>query len=117
MLDNGTIEAAYCHNDGYLNGGVGETLWYDYNGNNETKRFKKAWNLVKGGAMSSIDWSPNDCDYYNDGQENIIYKNEADYLENWNGIEYRYLFKDHKWYYAEPGYDSFCSLDGAFTIG
>lgn len=117
MLNDGTIEAAYCHHDGYLDGGVGEVLWQHYNGDDEIKRFNKAWDLVKGGAMSSIGHNPDDCERYNDSQKNIIYKNEAEYLENFGDIEYRYLFKNHKWYYTEPGCCDFFSLSDAFIVG
>lgn len=113
LNEDGTIEAAYCHHDGYIFGGVGETLYSDYNGEANRNKIKK---LIAGGAMSSLQADPSDCYFYNDGQENVVYQNEEEFLKNFDVIERRYLFmQDGTWWFAEPGDIDYKSLDEHFN--
>lgn len=112
------IRAVYCHWDGYLDG-VGEILKDHYTD------YLKVIELISGGNISSLrteigakqdfdhpkdDWTvyygrdrgEEDCEYE-------VFPNESNFAagaEN-RGAEYTYLFKKGKWYYKQPGDESF----------
>lgn len=101
---DGTISSIYCHHDGYLEG-VGETLvkyWNDLNDIIE---------LIANGDISSLGENLDDTKFYNDGSKSIISLSERLYMqEDSDDIEYYYLYKDNRWYFAQPGYHKFCQL-------
>ena len=113
------VKAVYCHWDGYL----------DYNGvilANYYTDSVKVNKLISMGDLSSLGASigeKHDFNQHNDaetladtvckfygrdrGEEGIEFKsfrNEDDYLENFDmGVEYYYLFDNGTWYYSEYG--------------
>ena len=124
---DGTITSIYCHHDGYVEGGVGETLVRHYQ---DEEKIRKLLDL---GDMSSLGtepvenlrgWEmPNSLtgDWFKQWQEIhpenkcVIYKTRGETcpkstvntLEEYQKEtddcwgEYGYLFKDGKWFYFE----------------
>ncbi len=88
--ENNQVEYVYCHFDGYVEGGVGDTLTAHYNSDNVEE-------LLKNGDMSSLDYTVSDCVFYKDrgyiGVDSAIV-NKSDYFskDNIGWSEYRYLF-------------------------
>ena len=75
---DGSINAVYCHFDGYIKGGVGETLFKHYNKRKLVKQ------LISHGEISSLGNTINDTDFYHSdyrGQPLVInhYKNKDDF--------------------------------------
>ena len=113
------VKAVYCHWDGYLeHNGLLLARFYD----NSVKVNK----LISMGDLSSLGASIGEQQNFNDyrevdtleetwckfykrdrGEENVdfrTFKDEQDFLENFNGgEEFHYLFKDGKWYYSDSG--------------
>ncbi|MGL5717011.1 MAG: hypothetical protein ACRCX2_28605 [Paraclostridium sp.] len=92
--DNDMVEYVYCHWDGYINGGAGDTLKKHYDrGDMET--------LIANGDMSSLDENPYKCKYYKDDNpegnngssktSTSLYFSEMDI--RWS--DYRYLLDKH----------------------
>lgn len=98
---NGTIDAVYCHFDGYIEGGVGETLFTHYN---ERKLVKQ---LISHGEMSALGDTIDDTDFYHSdyhGQPLVInhYENKDDF-KNDSSVDYKYLFTlDNEWVVQGP---------------
>lgn len=113
MNIDGTIDAAYCHYDGYVKGGVGEDIYQFYEGENNRN---KSYDLVAGGGMAVIGPEPDLCKRYDDDASEITtYDNEEKYLEDFGGIDYRYLYmRDGHWYVAKPGYEDYKPLSVFF---
>ncbi len=114
-----TVKAIYCHHDGYVLGGVGETLYEYYQDN------AKIAALIELGSLSSLgkyvapaDGMKHDFDnpakdvtvaYHRDRQEEyhapIEYENAQTLLETagdeyW--AEYAYLWRDGEWLVGSP---------------
>lgn len=97
---DGSIKYVYCHNDGYINGGVGETLFLSY------KDEKKVDKLLKLGDLSYVGKNTNrkdTCAYSRDRGEEL-YIREAANIEEFGreaedsvSIDYVYLYKDGQW--------------------
>lgn len=69
LQPDGKVKSIYCHWDGYLKGGVGQTLFEDYNSE------EKANELISLGGLSRLDKYPNPleeaiADYSMDSGEN-----------------------------------------------
>lgn len=114
-LEDGTIQAIYCHNDGYP-GGVGAVLggWYT--------DLEKVKDLIALGSLSCLEKelapAPGTSHTFDKPQKNVtiayhrdrnedldpgktysrIEEYEAD-GKNWFGAEYLYLFEDGIWKY------------------
>jgi len=89
---DGSVESVYCHHDGYLKSGVGETLYLHYNTEEKVRE------LMKLGDMSALDANLKDCDTYQKRGEpkehtrSVIHKDVNDFAEYQSDAEYRYLF-------------------------
>lgn len=97
---DGSIKYVYCHFDGYINGGVGETLFLFY------KDEKKIDQLLELGDLSCLGKTTNSedtCAYSRDNGEDLIIR-EAASIEDFGRqttdnvfIDYVYLYKDGEW--------------------
>lgn len=105
---NGTVDAVYCHFDGYPSG-VGTTLEKNY------KTTAKVKELLSYGDMSGLDKNIDLCIFYGrDRKEKNTspktYKSVDQYLKE-DMTQYSYLFKNGKWYgYAEFVTDKYVSI-------
>jgi len=84
---DGTVNAVYCHWDGYLVGGVGQVLLENFTSSELVN------NLIQQGSRSSLS-----ADYIQE-EQSVIYNYDSvdDYLESLDSeIEYAYLF-DNGW--------------------
>ncbi len=97
---DGSIKYIYCHYDGYIYGGVGETLFLFY------RDEKKIDQLLELGDLSSVGKTTNSEDTYaysrDRGEELRI--REAASIEDFGRqatdnvfIDYVYLYKDGEW--------------------
>jgi len=89
-----TIDYTYCHFDGYVENGVGESLLRNFT----TK--KSVVKLIKGGEARSIDFDGS-VSYYPDTQPYSIVNDE--YVVGLSGSEYIYLYVPElkTWIYKE----------------
>lgn len=97
---NGSIDAVYCHFDGYIEGGVGETLFTHYNNRELIKQ------LISHGEISSLRDTIDDTDFYHrDYKEPLIikhYTNKDDFKKD-SSVDYKYLFTlDNEWVVQSP---------------
>lgn len=96
VKNDATYMGIYCHYDGYLNEGVGDTLLKHY----DTK--EKVMNLIACGYCSGI--VPNVASYYALGEPTKKYWKEIcpDFNNDmcWRG-NYTYLFDNGEWYLVE----------------
>jgi predicted glycosyl hydrolase (DUF1957 family) len=92
-LEDGKFRHVYCHWDGYLENGVGETLLLYYNTIDEINK------LMDHGDMSVLGSNIKDCEFYKDRGEDDV---EAKILEfdEIDGEQYNYFFIDGKWHYS-----------------
>jgi len=111
---NGTVDAVYCHFDGYIEG-VGRTLFANYT------TFRKTEKLIKGGSMSSLGNTAEHTSYYNksgsEEAENDVEnysKEELFQVFEKVGIEYFYLYSNGVWYVAQNEKDGWKRLDTYF---
>lgn len=97
---DGSINYVYCHNDGYISGGVGETLFLFY------KDEKKIDKLLKLGDLSYVGKTTNSEDtfaYSRDRGEELYIREVANIeefgreAEDSVSIDYVYLYKDGEW--------------------
>ena len=98
---DGSINYVYCHNDSYISGGVGETLFLFY------KDEKKIDELLKLGDLSYVGKTTNSedtCAYSRDMGEDLFTREAAKTIEDFGRrandnvfIDYVYLFKDGEW--------------------
>jgi len=120
---DGSVTGIYCHNDGYIVGGVGETLYHHYNSEKKVRELINLGNLSSvhknispikeldfheyheedGLAKHSFDHNHADTTvaYHRDRGEKLNipeYKDEDEYnaADSWQA--YNYLWKDGKWY-------------------
>ena len=91
---DGTIEQAYCHWDGYLEGN-GKILVDHYN------NFKKALELVRVGSIRELAEKVTDCDLLGGPDECFTFADFNDYINNAQFEEFNYLFINDAWYYIE----------------
>lgn len=96
---NKTVEAVYCHWDGYLSNN-GQILLDNY------KDIDKINNLILKGDIGSLGENIEACDFYEDeNYKASFFKSLDEYLKQvdtlW--IEYIYIFSESegKWYYIE----------------
>lgn len=95
---DGSITYVYCHNDGCINGGVGEKLFFYYNDE------EKIDQLLKLGDLSSVGKSTGStCAYSRDRGEELCIR-EAANIEEFGrdaednvSIDYVYLYQDGQW--------------------
>ena len=97
---DGSIKYIYCHNDGYIYGGVGETLFLFY------RDEKKIDQLLELGDLSYVGKTTNSedtCAYSRDRGEKLRIR-EAVSIEDFGKfandnvfIDYVYLYKDGEW--------------------
>lgn len=109
MLKTGEVKGIYCHWDGYIKGGVGETLVNHYN---DPKKIRE---LIKLGNVSSLgeeigtkhvfDSRPdNETTFYgrDRGERNQgpqLFKDAEEFVEYYQDSDYYYLFAADEWYY------------------
>lgn len=126
--EDGTIKAIYCHHDGYVQGGVGETLFYHYQ---ETEKIEKLLNLGFLSALGNVPVSTtvdkeNGCEDYAiaheegiEDNEAVDYASEEEYIEEEfsSDREYIYLWIPSKeiagsgeWYVANWKFKKFDNL-------
>jgi hypothetical protein len=95
---DGRIKAVYCHFDGYMKDGVGETLLNRY------KDIFKVNELIDGGNMSTLGGLIRETKYYAsvegiDGNEPKLFDTKEEmvsyYKNSW--CEYFYLFENDSW--------------------
>ena len=97
-LPNGKIRAKYCHWDGYVEGGVGQTL---------QEHYQAAWKIgrmVELGDMSELAAEIDDCVFYGrdrgdsprdvDAQD---YDDFDDFTTSFEGCEYFYVWNGNEW--------------------
>ena len=97
-LPNGKIRAKYCHWDGYVEGGVGQTL---------QEHYQAAWKIgrmVELGDMSTLAAEIDDCVFYGrdrgdsprdvDAQD---YDDFDDFTTWFEGCEYFYVWNGTEW--------------------
>ena len=95
---DGSIKYVYCHNDGCINGGVGEKLFFFY------KDEKQIDQLLKLGDLSSIGKSTGSTCAYSRDRGEKLYIREAANIEEFGrvaednvSIDYVYLYRDGQW--------------------
>lgn len=111
--NSGRCKVIYCHNDGYVQGGVGDTLINHYR---DPKKIDK---LIQLGDISSLGeipesdpkqwiWQERDdkkCVAYRDRGEHVpakLYRSPGEVIKL-NEHEYNYFFIDDKWYLYRKG--------------
>ena len=97
-LPNGKIRAKYCHWDGYVEGGVGQTLQESY------QAAFKIGRMVELGDMSTLAAEIDDCVFYGrdrgdsprdvDAQD---YDDFDDFTTSFEGCEYFYVWNGNEW--------------------
>ena len=97
-LPNGKIRAKYCHWDGYVEGGVGQTLQEHY------QAAFKIGRMVELGDMSTLAAEIDDCVFYGrdkgesprdvDAQD---YDDFDDFTTSFEGCEYFYVWNGNEW--------------------
>ena len=97
-LPNGKIRAKYCHWDGYVEGGVGQTLQESY------QDAVKIGLMVELGDMSTLAAEIDDCVFYGrdrgdsprdvDAQD---YDDFDDFTTWFEGCEYFYVWNGNEW--------------------
>ena len=97
-LPNGKIRAKYCHWDGYVEGGVGQTLQESY------QDAVKIGRMVELGDMSTLAAEIDDCVFYGrdrgdsprdvDAQD---YDDFDDFTTSFEGCEYFYVWNGNEW--------------------
>jgi|TARA_R110000850_G_scaffold217773_1_gene343404 hypothetical protein len=97
-LPNGKIRAKYCHWDGYVEGGVGQTLQESY------QDAVKIGLMVELGDMSTLAAEIDDCEFYGrdrgdsprdvDAQD---YDDFDDFTTSFEGCEYFYVWNGNEW--------------------
>ena len=97
-LPNGKIRAKYCHWDGYVEGGVGQTLQESY------QAAFKIGRMVELGDMSTLAAEIDDCVFYGrdrgdsprdvDAQD---YDDFDDFTTEFEGCEYFYVWNGNEW--------------------
>jgi hypothetical protein len=97
-LPNGKIRAKYCHWDGYVEGGVGQTLQESY------QDAFKIGRMVELGDMSTLAAEIDDCEFYGrdrgdsprdvDAQD---YDDFDDFTTSFEGCEYFYVWNGNEW--------------------
>ena len=97
-LPNGKIRAKYCHWDGYVEGGVGQTLQESY------QDAAKIGLMVELGDMSTLAAEIDDCVFYGrdrgdsprdvDAQD---YDDFDDFTTWFEGCEYFYVWNGNEW--------------------
>jgi hypothetical protein len=101
-LPNGKIRAKYCHWDGYVEGGVGQTLQESY------QAAFKIGRMVELGDMSTLAAEIDDCVFYGrdrgdsprdvDAQD---YDDFDDFTTSFEGCEYFYVWNGNEWLVSE----------------
>jgi hypothetical protein len=101
-LPNGKIRAKYCHWDGYVEGGVGQTLQESY------QAAFKIGRMVELGDMSTLAAEIDDCEFYGrdrgdsprdvDAQD---YDDFDDFTTSFEGCEYFYVWNGNEWLVSE----------------
>jgi len=99
-LPNGKIRAKYCHWDGYVEGGVGQTL---------QEHYQAAWKIgrmVELGDMSELAAEIDDCVFYGrDRNERDVdaqdYDDFDDFTTSFEGCEYFYVWNGNEWLVSE----------------
>jgi hypothetical protein len=97
-LPNGKIRAKYCHWDGYVEDGVGQTLQESY------QDAAKIGLMVELGDMSTLAAEIDDCEFYGrdrgdspgdvDAQD---YDDFDDFTTCFEGCEYFYVWNGNEW--------------------
>jgi len=95
-LPNGKIRAKYCHWDGYVEGGVGQTLQESY------QDAVKISLMVELGDMSTLAAEIADCSFYGrdrgdtdvDAQD---YDDFDDFTTSFDGCDYFYVWNGNEW--------------------
>jgi hypothetical protein len=95
-LPNGKIRAKYCHWDGYVEGGVGQTLQESY------QDAVKIGLMVELGDMSTLAAEIADCSFYGrdrgdtdvDAQD---YDDFDDFTTSFDGCDYFYVWNGNEW--------------------
>ena len=105
-LPNGKIRAKYCHLDGYVEGGVGQTLQEHY------QAAFKIGQMVELGDMSSLAAEVADCSFYGRDVEYTTsettpqdYDDFQDFITNYEGCEYFYVWNGNEWLVSEGDLD------------
>ena len=101
---DGSVHAVYCHNDGYIIGGVGEILVNYY------ATEAKLDLLLDGGGMSSLGKTLESTDFYRGkrGEESVNndatqYVNTIDFKRGCRDCDadYAYLYKNGTWHFTK----------------
>ena len=126
LRENGSIEAVYCHWDGYLSGGVGQTLFENYNS------FSKVEELVSYGNISSLGEEIGDKhdfdtrvegvstfykrDRGENGNEAKTFSNKLSFHQHYNGSDFYYLYDETKneWFFKPHDAIEYRSLEEYF---
>ena len=99
-LPNGKIRAKYCHWDGYVEGGVGQTLQESY------QAAFKIGRMVELGDMSTLAAEIDDCVFYGrdkgeTGVDAQDYDDFDDFTTSFEGCEYFYVWNGNEWLVSE----------------
>ncbi|HDR9188564.1 TPA: hypothetical protein QDB51_002639 [Burkholderia vietnamiensis] len=96
LKKDGTIDLAYCHHNGYLIDGVGETLLNHYKDSESIK------DLISGGAIDSLGVTKESTEFYGRDDNCTSFKNIESYHEAYKE-EYNYLFdeKTNSWEFSK----------------
>lgn len=95
LKKDGTVDLAYCHHDGYLIDGVGETLLNHY------KDAESIKDLIRGGAIDELGETKQSTKFYGRDDNCHSFKNIAEYHEA-HKKEYDYLYdeKSSSWSFS-----------------
>ncbi|CAD9227882.1 conserved hypothetical protein [Burkholderia cenocepacia] len=95
LKKDGTVDMAYCHHDGYLIEGVGETLLNHY------RDAEGIMDLISGGAIDELGETKQSTKFYDRDDNCHSFKDIAEYHEAYRE-EYDYLYdeKSGSWSYS-----------------
>lgn len=103
-----TYTCIYCHWDGYIKGGVGETLYKHYKTEKQVNKLLLLGDLSTLGNLPIAAWDSTSADVCNNyrsrGETDIDAKtfNSLQEIVNfWDDCNYYYVFDDNKWWYFE----------------
>lgn len=87
------VKSIYVHYDGYIKGGVGETLWFGYD---TYQAVESLFTNGNGYDIRILGLTSDETEYFND--HNVGANNPIPEDSKVNLYEYNYLFADGKWY-------------------
>lgn len=117
QYENGTIRAIYCHYDGYINGGVGETLFWHFQDADKINKLLEGSDISSLGSRidasegHSFDNRQEGCTVFYARDRGEVRRDPSEYFTSPTflrgaknvGAIYAYLFADGEWFVCNVG--------------